>query len=138
MAGNDYNEVIKAQALAAMLAGQSFTQVSATYGVPIGTLKSWKSRQKNGEGVATVATDKKARIGDLLLTYLEEGLTTLQKQLEVFRDPTWLQKQSASEAAVLHGVIADKQIRLLEALADTDDDEGGAGTADRDSLDTHS
>lgn len=50
---------------------------------------------------------------------------TLREQVKVFRDPNWLKQQSASEAAVLHGVIADKQIRLLEALAD--DAEGDAG-----------
>lgn len=115
-----YNDHIKAQALAALLAGQSPTQVAATLNIPVGTLKSWKSRQANGEAVATVATQKKERIGDLLLEYLEEGLTTLREQLKVFRDPDWLKKQSAGEAAVLHGVIADKQIRLLEALADSE------------------
>lgn len=116
----DYSDEVKAKALAALLAGQAPAQVAATFGIPIGTLKSWKSRQRNAGGVATVATDKKERIGELLLEYLEEGLTTLREQVKVFRDPTWLKDQSASEAAVLHGVIADKQIRLLEALADTD------------------
>lgn len=116
-----YDEHIKAQALAALLAGQSPAQVAATFGIPTGTLKSWKSRQANGATVATVATQKKERIGELLLEYLEEGLTTLREQLKVFRDPDWLKKQSAGEAAVLHGVIADKQIRLLEALADSED-----------------
>lgn len=119
----EYSEHIKAQALAALLAGQSPAQVAATFGIPVGTLKSWKSRQRNGDGVATVATEKKERIGDLLLDYLEEGLTTLREQVKVFRDADWLKKQSASELAVLHGVIADKQVRLLEALADAGDDE---------------
>lgn len=115
----DYSDEVKAQALAAMLAGQSPAMVAATFKIPIGTLKSWKSRQQNGSSVATVATvEKRERIGSLLLEYLEEGLITLREQVKVFRDPTWLKTQSASEVAVLHGVIADKQIRLLEALAD--------------------
>lgn len=116
----EYSEHVKAQALAALLAGQTPSQVAATFGIPVGTLKSWKSRQQNGAGVATVATEKKERIGDLLLEYLEEGLTTLREQVKVFRDADWLKQQSASELAVLHGVIADKQIRLLEALAEPD------------------
>lgn len=118
MAGAAYSDEVKAQALAALLSGQGLAQVAATYGVPIGTLKSWKSRTQNGEGVATVATQKRERIGELLLEYLEEGLVTLQEQVKVFRDPSWLKQQTAAEAAVLHGVIVDKTIRLLEGLAD--------------------
>lgn len=124
----DYSDQVKAAALAALLAGQAPSQVAATFGIPVGTLKSWKSRQRNGEAVAVVATEKRERIGALLLEYLEEGLTTLREQVKVFRDQEWLKKQPASELAVLHGVVADKQIRLLEALADDEanSDEPGA------------
>jgi transposase-like protein len=113
-----YSEQIKAQALAALLAGQAPAQVAATFGIPIGTLKSWKSRQKNGDSVATVATEKRERIGDLLLEYLEITLETLKAQQVAFRHEDWLRKQSASEVAVLHGVSFDKAVRLLEGLAD--------------------
>lgn len=117
----EYNEHIKAQALAALLAGQAPAQVAATFGIPIGTLRSWKSRQRNGGGVAIVATEKRERIGELLLEYLVEDLETLKAQQVVFRDVEWLKKQSASEVAVLHGVLIDKAVRLLEGLADGDD-----------------
>ena len=49
--------------------------------------------------------------------YLRELLVTTRAQLKVFRDESWLAKQAASEAAVLHGVLTDKAIRLREALA---------------------
>jgi len=124
VAVTEYSNEVKAQALAALLAGQAPALVAATFGIPIGTLKSWKSRMKNGDGVATVATEKRERIGSLLLDYLEETLVTLKAQQLVFRDESWLLKQSASEAAVLHGVISDKAIRLLEGLADDETDEG--------------
>jgi transposase-like protein len=127
----DYSDDIKARCLAALLAGQTATQVAATFGVPVGTLRSWKSRHREGGPVATVAMEKRERIGTLLLEYLEEGLTTLREQVKVFRDPDWLKKQPASELAVLHGVVADKQIRLLEALAVPDEpsDEGVSPSA---------
>lgn len=111
---------MKAQALAALLAGQSFSQVAAAFGVPIGTLKSWKQRS----GMTPVAADasaKRERIGALLLEYLEVNLETLKAQQLVFRNEEWLLKQSASEVAVLHGVAFDKAIRLLEGLADEGD-----------------
>ena len=117
----EYSDQVKAAALAALLAGQAPAQVAATFGIPIGTLKSWKSRQLRGESVATVATEKKERIGELLLEYLEQTLTTLITQQRAFANVEWLLKQSAAEAATLHGVTVDKAVRLLEALADSDD-----------------
>jgi transposase-like protein len=118
--GTEYSDQIKAQALAALLAGQAPSEVARLYNIPVGTLKSWKSRQLRGDSVATVATDVRERIGLLLLSYLEETLTTLTMQQMVFRNEAWLLKQSAAEAATLHGISVDKTIRLLEGLAGDD------------------
>ena len=117
MNGRKYNSETKAAVMAALLTGQSMSSVAAEYDIPEGTVKSWKARQ-NRHPVASVATTKKEEIGNLLVGYLEELLITLQVQVKVFRDEKWIKKQSASEVAVLHGVVADKGIRLLEALAD--------------------
>lgn len=116
----DYSDQVKAAALASLLAGQAPGEVARAFGIPVGTLKSWKSRQLRGDSVATVATDVRERIGLLLLTYLEETLVTLTIQQKAFRDESWLYKQSAAEAATLHGISVDKAIRLLEGLADQD------------------
>lgn len=114
----EYSDQVKAQALAALLAGQSPSEVARLYNIPVGTLKSWKSRQLNGESVATVATDARDRIGALLIDYLETTLSTLIMQQKVFANAEWLLKQSAAEVATLHGVSVDKAVRLLEGLAD--------------------
>ncbi len=68
------------------------------------------------QGRATGCNRKKEAIGELLVKYLETNLRTLAAQSAVFADEEWLKKQSASEVAVLHGVIIDKTVRLLEAL----------------------
>lgn len=58
---------------------------------------------------------KKAdRFGSLLAEYLEGTIITLREQAKFFRTKEWLKRQSASEIAALHGVCADKAIRLLE------------------------
>lgn len=116
----EYSDMVKAQALAALLSGQSFTQVSIALGVPTGTLKSWKQRSTFTPD-ASDASGKRERIGALLLDYLEVTLETLKAQQIVFRNEAWLLKQSAAEVAVLHGTSLDKTIRLLEGLADQDD-----------------
>ena len=65
----------------------------------------------------TMQGKKKEQIGDLLLEYLSTALETLQTQAEFFSDEAWLAKQNAADVAVLHGVITDKAVRLLEALS---------------------
>jgi len=123
MAKRTYSEETKAAVMAALLAGQSVSQVAAEYKIPEGTIWAWTHRELNGKSngydasLASAASQKKQRIGELILDYLETLMVTLQRQAEVFGDETWLSKQAASEVAVLHGVLADKGIRILEALA---------------------
>ncbi len=109
-----YDPEVKAQVIAALLAGQGAEKVARQYQIPVGTVRSWKAKAKEPSGVATL---KKKEIGDLLLDYLAVTLSTLAKQAELFADETWLREQDASSVAVLHGVLADKAVRLLEALA---------------------
>lgn len=121
-ARREYSPEVKAAVLSALLTGQSAAQIADEYHIPETTIRSWKSRQRNGEAVAEVATEKREQIGELLVEYLATSLATLRAQMKVFSDERWLKLQSASEVAVLHGVLADKAIRLLEALADDTED----------------
>jgi hypothetical protein len=95
--------------MAALLAGQGVTEVAAAYDLPPSTVSRWKAQARQEAG-------RSDDVGALLLDYLAENLTTLRAQAVAFRDPTWLQSQDAGELAVLHGVMTDKAVRLLEAL----------------------
>lgn len=112
-----YSEEQKAAVMAALLAGQSVSGVAKEYKLPRGTVAGW-SAELNRD--APVSNAKKAEVGELLVEYLRENLTTLREQVVVFRDPEWLRKQGASELAVLHGVLMDKSVRLLEAMGTAD------------------
>jgi transposase-like protein len=119
MARREYSDEIKAQVMAALLAGQSVSAVAREYSLPKGTVSSWRKAavEKSLAGrVENSATQKGQEIGDLVLGYLRENLITLKAQAVHFRDPKWLSRQDASELAVLHGVVTDKAIRLLEAI----------------------
>jgi transposase-like protein len=109
---SQHSDETKAAVMAALLTGQSISAVAREYDIPKGTVSSWKSRLAGRES----ATQKKA-IGDLLIAYLESNLETLRVQSEHFRDKRWLSRQHADSLAVLHGVMTDKAIRLLEALS---------------------
>ena len=114
-----YTDETKAAVLAALLAGQSINSVAREYKIPPGTISNWKNRQ----GVPRNGIQKKADdIGELLISYLQTNLKTLQKQADFFGDESWLKKQTASDAAVLHGVMTDKSVRLLEAMSNAAND----------------
>lgn len=114
---NEYDEVTKAAVMAALLTGQSINFVAREYKIPRGTVATWS---RNLQRDHTVSTEKRERLGELIIDNVEAELVTTIEMQDVFRDKEWLKKQSASELAVLYGVIKDKAIRVLEALPDQD------------------
>lgn len=121
MKRKEYTASTKAAAMAALLEGQSITKVAADFKLPEGTVKAWRHRMKGAATETKVATEKREEIGTLLVDYLHANLSTLRAQQIVFADAEWLKKQDAGELAVLHGVMTDKAIRLLEALGHAGD-----------------
>jgi transposase-like protein len=118
MARREYSDELKAQVMAALLAGQSVSSTAQAYKIPKGTVSSWRKAAlgKVAEGaVESDATQKSTTLDDLLQGYVETNLVTLREQSQFFRDKEWLKRQQASELAVLHGVLADKTVRILEA-----------------------
>jgi hypothetical protein len=121
------SEEVRAQVMAALLAGQSVSEIVSAYKVS----ERWVFRLK-ATRATEICTEKGARIDDLLFGYLQAGLKALKAQAEVVSEPEYIRAQPASELAVLHGVVADKQIRLLEAAERAgafaeSRDAGGAG-----------
>ena len=112
-----YSPETKAAVLAALLEGQGAAKVAADFKLPQGTVDAWRSRMRNNPSpLHSVASEKADEIGDLLVGYLHANLETLKIQAIFFQDTKWLSQQNAADAAVLHGVMTDKSIRLLEAL----------------------
>ena len=104
---------VRAACMAALLTGQGTTAVAAEYNLPLATVSRWRKEARRTAG-------KSDDIGALVRDYLRANLTALQAQATVFSDPAWLKEQGASEAGVLHGIMTDKAIRLLEAMEPED------------------
>ena len=104
-----FDPEVRAAVMSALLAGQGVGETAQRYELPKSTVSRWKAE-------ARLAAGRCEDVGLLLLDYLRENLTTLTAQAVVFRDPAWLRSQEAGSLAVLHGVMADKSTRLLEAL----------------------
>lgn len=122
LAKRQYSDEEKAAALAALLAGQSLNSVAAEYRIPRGTLKFWRAKVQP----SPVDPQKRGEISDLLIDYLRASLIALRAQAELFADRKWLQSQGAQEIGVLHGIMTDKAVRLLEAFSTHDPDSTAA------------
>lgn len=107
---------VKAQVMAALLAGQSISELAKAYNIPPGTIRAWKFRAK--DATATVlrqdATQKKST-AELVRGCLEAILGAVKKIAETVQNEEYIERQSASEVAVLLGVLSDKGFRILEA-----------------------
>lgn len=123
----EYDEATKAAVMASLLDGQSISSVAKEYKIPKGTVSAWKNRDlaDSSDGVAEVATQKRERIGELIIEGLEAKLIAIKAMADVFADKDWIKKQPASEIAVLFGVVSDKAFRVLEALPDSTDEQSG-------------
>ena len=99
--------------MAALLAGQGVTEVARAYNLPKGTVGGWKAEIETEQ----IRTKKGERLEGMVFDYLTANFEALRQQAEVASDQNYLRKQSADNLAVLHGVMADKAVRLLEAAA---------------------
>lgn len=120
MSARSYSTETKAAVMAALLTGQSINSAAKEYRIPRSTVATWKKHAK--DGVYEGSRPQKEKIGELLLDYLAANLRALRLQSEIFSDDSWLKNQDAGELAVLHGVMTDKAIRLMEAFGRADDD----------------
>lgn len=100
--------------MAALLAGQGVTEVATQYSIDKSIVSRWRSAMPEDQ-LQLIATKKGEEIERLLYSYLTQTLTTLEQQARVVGEREYIIKQSADSLAVLHGVMADKSIRLLEA-----------------------
>lgn len=113
--GVPHSDETRAAVMAALLAGQSVNAVAQQFHIGKATVSAWNASLGSG-GTNEVRTQKGDELGELVSGYLRENLTTLKAQSTFFRDEAWLREQPAADLAVLHGVIADKTLRLLSAL----------------------
>lgn len=117
-----HSEEVKAAVMAALLAGQSISQVAKEYSLPVGTIKAWSSRARSEPVLVTEG--RKALIGDLILDNLEAMLRAVTRIVNsVSENKDWLEKQSASELGVFIGVLQDKSIRIVESIPDDEPEE---------------
>lgn len=115
MRGKSHPDELRAQVMASLLAGQGVSEVADQYSLDLSVVSRWRKAIPNDK-LQLLASKKSEELEGLLFKYLTQTLKTLTIQSEVASEREYILKQPAGEFAVLHGVMADKSIRLLEAI----------------------
>ena len=111
--GKQTSPEIRAQVIAALLAGGSVAKVATDYKLDKSTVSRIKGSLPE-QTLQQVATEKKERLIDLVESHLAESLRAATEIARQTQDDVWRSKQSAENLAVFYGVLSDKAIRLLE------------------------
>lgn len=112
---------IKAQVMGALLAGQGVAEVAKQFGLDKSVVSRW-SKKIPLQKLQQIATQKQQNFEELILEYVGSAVRALQAQVEEASRPEYIKKQSASELATLHGIVADKLFRILSALEPVQDE----------------
>jgi hypothetical protein len=110
------NDEIRAQVIAAILAGGAVNEVSRKYKLSAATVSRIKSSLST-ETLQHIATDKREKIDDLLLSAMADNIRALGRIAETTIDTEYLKKQGAVACAALYAEIAGVTLRLLEAAS---------------------
>lgn len=120
---------VRAQAVAAVAAGEQPAGVARRFGISQGRLTEWCQRDLpevsgsvRGTPGAYVRERERSNLLDLVEEFVIESITTLSAQARFARRDDWLTKQSAGGLAEYRGVELDRLIRLLAAFRPADDE----------------
>jgi transposase-like protein len=114
--GVPHSPELRAQAVAAVLAGTALTVVARRYGVSKGTLGTWLAQDDDIRIVRTEQHNRIEHLTDRLIDLVHAHITTISAQLQIATRPEWIEKQSAAELAELVEVERDTALRLLAGL----------------------
>lgn len=117
-AGHDRE--LRASVLASLLSGSSVADIARKTKIPDTTIARWRDQAGIGPKAPKdphwIGDETKQDLGERVGSYLDDILVSLRAQAIHTRDKDWLDRQNAHDLAILHGVFADKAIRLLGAL----------------------
>ena len=113
-----HDPAVKAAVIADLAQGHSVRRTAKKFDLPMGTVSSWSAELQRSDQIQAI----KKELGALILDYVRENLVTLTEQARYFRERSFLDRSDAQALAYVHGISADKVVRILEQIAPTDDD----------------
>lgn len=108
--GVPHSDELRAQVIAAMVAGDSVSGVARRFGIDKSIVSRWAAD-------ATVATTPRARtreeLGELIYDAVAATLRSLIARADATGSANWIQKQSAADLAQLAATDWDRIIRMV-------------------------
>jgi hypothetical protein len=103
---------LRAQVVAAVLAGSTQAQAAAEFGVDVSVVSRWVNA-----GLQPIAIEKKHVDTDteLVMTYFRSAVRAMIVQANVFADEQYCRIQEADKLAIAHGVLGDKFVLVAAA-----------------------
>jgi transposase-like protein len=125
--GKVYPAEVRAQAVAAVVAGESATAVARRMGIPKATVQRWvvTDGPVNPDNART-----REAMAALIYDTLSDLLSSVRTQLRAASDEEWLAKQSAGDVAALLGAELDRAIRLLAGFRPAEPEPPALGPGD--------
>jgi hypothetical protein len=125
---NIYDEETIARVEAALLAGQTPTNVSRLHGLPRTTIITIRDRMASSVGNSQPVSDASVTnktpkapavsLDDLLASVLEDNLKALQVIARTTQSERYINGQSAAQIAALYEKIANFSVQLLSAASE--------------------
>jgi len=110
---------LRAQAVAAILAGATLAQAAAQFKIDQSVISRWVAR--DASHYRETQQHERDNIAELILGLIDTHISTLRAQLQATARPEWLANQSAADLADLVVAERDTLIRLLAGLRPIDE-----------------
>jgi hypothetical protein len=114
MRGKKHSDETKAEALAALMAGQGVSEVAKKYKLPHSTVSGLK-KTLSSEQFDEVRRKKQESLAELIEGHLHASLKAATELAGQASNADWRNKQDADKLGVLYGILTDKAVRILEA-----------------------
>lgn len=128
--GRPHDPAIRAQAIAAVIAGSSLPDAAKRFGISLGTIKGWWTEDRP---VQPLDARTREQMAELIYDTIGDILRAVRNQLsKTVLDDGWLAKQNAGDVAALLGSEVDSAIRLLSGFRPREPEQPDTidGTAD--------
>jgi len=107
--GVPHSPELRAQVIAAVLAGMSVMQAAKEFHLDHGLVSRWVANP-----VQPIAREKSQPDSELIMTYFRSALRAMIVQAEVFADDEYCRRQDADKLAIAHGVLGTKLAGVSE------------------------
>ena len=105
------SETLKAAVMAALVIGTPSSHIALRYGLSPATVRKWEREFDISDPV-----QREGRLGEMIMVFLEQEISSLITISMVTQDEEWILKQNATELSTYVATKQDRVMKVLEAF----------------------